>query len=82
MAALPVADDQSEAAGVARRLAGLGASRGAFQVLVNAAAQRQAAEPRDAVQWTPSGMIPLKPRPHLHASNDHGPASKPSATIA
>lgn len=82
MAASPVADDQSEAVRVARRLAGLGASRGAFQVLMAAAAQRQAAKPRDAVQWTPSGMIPLKPRPHLHASNDHDRASQPAATIA
>lgn len=63
MAASPVDDDQSEALRVARRLAGLGASRGAFQVLLNADAQRQAAKVRDLTQWTPSGPVRLRPQP-------------------
>jgi hypothetical protein len=82
MNALTVADDQSEAVRVSRRLAGLGASRGAFQLLMNAAAQRQAAEVHDLRQWTPSGFIPLgrKAGKQSHPSNDnHGTASSSTA---
>ena len=74
--------DQTQAVRIAHRLAGLGCHRGAFQVLVNAAAQREAADRRNAREWTPSGFIPLRarqPQPHLHASNDHLPASNLTA---
>lgn len=77
-------DDQSEAVRVSRRLAGLGARRGAFQVLMAASAQRQPAEVHDLRQWTPDGPLPLrrKAEKHLHAANDQGSASSPTPTIA
>lgn len=77
--------DQTQAVTVAHRLAGLGCHRGAFLVLVNAAAQRQAAEVRDRQEWTPSGPIPLRRRAaeNLNAANDHSNApEKPSGTVA
>lgn len=75
---MSAAADQSEALRVSHRLAGLGAHRGAFQVLMGAAAQRQSADVRDA----PKGDV-IKPRKQFHAANDdHDRASKPAATIA
>jgi hypothetical protein len=81
MNALLFNDDQSEAVRVSRRLAGLGASRGAFQLLMNAAAQRQAAEVRDLRQWTPQGLLPLRRKAEKHPApaNDHLPASNLTA---
>lgn len=73
--------DQTQAVTVAHRLAGLGCHRGAFQILLNAAAQRQAAEVRDLSEWTPQGRIPLRRKAEKHpaAANDH---LTPSSTRA
>jgi hypothetical protein len=60
----------------------MGAFRGSAQVLFNAALQRQAADDRHLSQWTPSGPVPLsrrQPAEHLHAVNDHLPASNLTA---
>lgn len=69
-----MAADQSQVASVAAQLHALGARRGAFLLLINAAAQSQAAQVRDLTQWTPSGALPLAEK-HLHAANDHQPAT-------
>ena len=74
--------DQAQVIPTARRLMGLRAFKGAATVLFTAALQREAAEVRDARQWSPTGMIPLRsrqPAEHLHASNDHLPASNLTA---
>ena len=73
--------DQTQVIPAARRLLGLGAFRGAAQVLFNAAVQRQAAERLDGSEWTPFGALPLRerPEPHPHAANDH---LTPSQTTA
>lgn len=74
--------DQTQAVRVAHQLAGLGCHRGAFQILVNAAAQREAADRRDLTEWTPSGSVPLRPRKsaeHLNPANDHATPSNLTA---
>lgn len=74
--------DQTQVIPAARRLMASGAFQGAATIIFNAALQREAAEVRDAREWTPSGLIPLrarKPQPHLHASNDHLPTSNLTA---
>lgn len=64
----------------AERLIRLRAFKGAATILFNAALQREAAEVRDLKAWSPNGPMPLRAsQPHLHASNDHLPASNLTA---
>lgn len=74
--------DQTQVIPAAGRLLGLGAFRGAAQVLFNAALQREAADRRDLTEWTPSGAVPLRtrqPTEHLNPANDHATPSNLTA---
>lgn len=64
--------DNAEARSLAHHLLGLGATRGAAQVLRNA--QLQAAKLRDLPQRPASGRR-VEPQPHAHPANDHCPVS-------
>jgi len=73
--------DHAQVAAVAQRLYALGARRGAFLILCNAAVQREAADLRDLSKWTPGGPLPLgrKPAEKLNAANDQDlPSASPS----
>lgn len=63
---------------VASRLQALGCRRGAFLLLLNAAAQREAAQVRDLPQ-APRSRRRVVAQPQPHAPNDNHPAT-PSET--
>ena len=66
--------DQSKVAAVANRLHALGGRRGAFLLLLNAAAQSQAADVRD-LSKAPRVRAGIEAAPDLHPANDQSPAS-------